>query len=162
MSEAALILFVAAIVGIAVLFRVARRSSRIGRSSKVRPPVKEFAIVDKVRSSADPYPYVYVNADGSARELHPEERNYLETPFQGADGARPYVKNSYSQRNGWGELAGFLERSELPASVVPQPAPAENPSKPLTRADQIQFLRSKGMVVSENPDGTFTARKPKG
>jgi hypothetical protein len=104
---------------------------------------------------------VYVNADGSARELHPDERNYLETPFQGGDGGRPYVKRNYSQRNGWGELAGFLERSELPTDVVMQPAPAENPSKPMTKSEQIQFLRNKGMVVTENPDGTFTARKPK-
>ena len=31
-----------------------------------------------------PYPYVYVLADGSARELHENERKYLETEFSGA------------------------------------------------------------------------------
>jgi len=35
----------------------------------------------------EPYPYVHVNADGSARELHPSERRYLETEFKGGDGA---------------------------------------------------------------------------
>ena len=120
-----------------------------------------YAIVEKGRSSVDPYPYIYVNADGSARELHQTERDYLETRFQPGDGGRPYVKSNYSQKNGWGEVAGFLKRSDLPKEIVIQAAPAENPSKPVTRSDQIQFLRDKGMVVTENPDGTFTVRKPK-
>ena len=120
-----------------------------------------YAVVKKGRSGVDPYPYVYVNVDGSARELHPDECDYLETPFPGGDGARPYVKGSYSQRNGWGEISGFLKRSELPSEIVTQAAPPENPSKPLTRSDHIQFLRDKGLVVTENPDGTFTAQKPK-
>ena len=33
--------------------------------------------------AADLYPYVYVNADGTARELHPSEQKYLETRVQG-------------------------------------------------------------------------------
>jgi len=106
-----------------------------------------------------PYPYVYVNADGGARELHPDERDYLETRFQPGDGARPYIKDSYLKRNGWGELSGFLKRSQLPSGIVVQAAPAENPLKPMTRSDTIRFLRDKGMVVTENPDGTFTVKK---
>lgn len=108
-----------------------------------------------------PYPYVYVNADGSARELHPNERDYLETRFQTGDGNTPYVKRNYSQRNGWGDVTGFLKRSHLPMEIVIQAAPAENPSKPLTRSEEIRFLRDKGLVVTENPDGTFTVQKPK-
>lgn len=123
-----------------------------------RPP-KQYAIVD--RSTSDPYPYVYVNADGSARELHPAERNYLETPFHPADGARPYVKDRYTQKNGWGEIAGFLERARLPKEVAIHAATGETPNQPLTRPDQIRFLRDKGMVVTQNPDGTYTVRNPK-
>jgi hypothetical protein len=37
------------------------------------------------------YSYVYANADGTARELHPNERNYLETEFLLGDGAAPHV-----------------------------------------------------------------------
>jgi hypothetical protein len=51
---------------------------------------------------AAPYPYVYVNADGTARELHANEQKYLETDFKGGDGAAPYVKSSYQERDGWG------------------------------------------------------------
>ena len=134
----------------------------LGKPSKRRPVQRRgYAFVEKDRSGVDPYPYVYVNVDGSARELHPDECDYLETPFSPGDGARPYVKGSYSQTNGWGEISGFLKRSELPSEIVIQAAPPENPSKPLTRSDQIQFLRDKGLVVTENPDGTFTAQKPK-
>jgi hypothetical protein len=133
----------------------------LGKRSGRPVQFRGYDIVEKDRSGVGPYPYVYVNVDGSARELHPDESDYLETPFSPGDGARPYVKGSYSQRNGWGEISGFLKRSELPSEIVIQAAPPENPSKPLTRSDLIQFLRNKGLVVTENPDGTFTAQKPK-
>lgn len=118
------------------------------------------AIVNRDQSNAGPYPYVYVNADGTARELHPGERNFLETPFHPADGGRPYVKDSYSQKNGWGEVAGFLRRSKLPLGTPIFAAPEENPCKPATKEDQIQFLRAKGMEVTENSNRSFTVRRP--
>lgn len=134
----------------------------LGGSSRRRPvQLSEHAIVEKGRSGLETYPYVYVNVDGGARELHPDECDYLETPFSPVDGARPYVKGSYSQKNGWGEISGFLKRSELPSEIVIQASPSESPAKPPTRSDQIQFLRSKGLIVTENPDGTVTAQKPK-
>ncbi len=74
-------------------------------------------------STDAPYPYVYVNADGTARELHGSERRYLETPFKGGDGAAPYVKSNYDERNGWDELAGYLERSRLPSEIAVGDAP---------------------------------------
>jgi len=145
------------VLGAAVLLWIMRRAGKTGRPDHL----DGYAVVKKGRSRVDPYPYVYVNADGSARELHPDERDYLESALQPGDGGRPYVKRNYSQKNGWGEVAGFLRRSHLPNEIVIQVAPAENPSKPLTRSDQIQFLRDKGMVVTENPDGTFTVQKSK-
>ncbi len=42
----------------------------------------------------EPYRYIYVNADGSARELHAGERDYLETEFTGGDGAAPHIKDN--------------------------------------------------------------------
>jgi hypothetical protein len=41
---------------------------------------------------------VYVNDDGSVRELTEAEKKYVETEFSPLDGARPYVKSHYSQR----------------------------------------------------------------
>jgi hypothetical protein len=141
------------ILGAAVLMWILWRSRQA--------PLDGYAIIEKSLSGVDPYPYVYVNADGSARELHPDERDYLETRFRPGDGNRPYVKRDYSQKNGWGEVTGFIERAHLPKDTVIHVAPAENPSGPLTKADQIRLLRDQGWVVTENPDGTFTAHKPK-
>jgi hypothetical protein len=106
-----------------------------------------------------PYPYVFVLADGSARELHENERKYLETEFSGGDGNRPYIKKSYEARDGWGEMKGYLQRGRLPPGTLIHPAPTEDPSKPLNREELIAFLRSKGVEVIENEDGSFTSRK---
>ena len=110
---------------------------------------------------AMPYPYVYVLADGSARELHANERKYLETEFSGGDGNMPYIKDSYEERNGWGEIKGFLKRAQLPLGTRIAAAPAEDPSKPMNREEYIAFLRGKGLEVIENPDGSFTSQKPR-
>ena len=107
---------------------------------------------------SEPYSYVHVEADGSARELHPSERRYLETEFKGGDGAAPYIKSRYDERNGWGELAGYLERSLLPDGVVIAEAPSDDPIRPLNRDDYIAWLRGKGVEVRENADGSFTVK----
>lgn len=73
------------------------------------------------------FPFVYVEVDGTARELSIDERAYLETGFDGADGNRPYIKVEYGQRDGWGELSGFLHRSKLPAGTPVSPAPRRRP-----------------------------------
>jgi hypothetical protein len=109
----------------------------------------------------EPYPYIYVNADGTARELHPEERQYLETEFSGGDGAAPHIKESYAERNGWDEVTGYLERSKLPDGMQTQEAPQENPCRPLGKTEYIAWLRSRGAVVTEKSDGSFTISKPR-
>ena len=110
-------------LGAAVLAWSVRRAGKTGRPVHL----DGYAIVEKGRSSVDPYPYIYVNGDRSARELTQNERDYLETRFQPGDGGRPYVKRNYSQKNGWGEAAGLLKRSHLPKEIAIQAAPAENP-----------------------------------
>jgi hypothetical protein len=120
-----------------------------------------YAIVGENEAASDPYPYVYVNSDGSAREIHRDERQYLQTRFLPMDGARPYVKDNYLQKNGWGEISGFLHRSKLPSGLATGAPPAENSNNPLTREQQIEFLRTKGFEVVENSDGSFTARRVK-
>jgi hypothetical protein len=144
------------VLGMATVVLIVRRSSKISKRGRGL----SYAILDRDQAGVDPYPYIYVNVDGSARELHPSERNYLETPFLPADGGRPYVKGNYSQKNGWGEIAGFLKRSKLPQGVQIVAAPEEDPSKFLTKENQIQFLRAKGMEVTENSDGGFTVKRP--
>jgi hypothetical protein len=93
------------------------------------------------------YAYIYVNADGSARELHSDERQYLESDFLPGDGAAPSIKRDYGQRNGWGEISGYLERSKLP--------------KALNKEAYVEWLLSKGMKVIENGDGSFVISDPR-
>ena len=66
---------------------------------------------------------VYIDNDGSARELTAAEKKYVDTEFSPFDGARPHIKQHYLERNAWGELRGFLEKSEVPDSVPVNPAP---------------------------------------
>jgi hypothetical protein len=111
--------------------------------------------------AAEPYPYIYVNADGTARELHATERAYLETEYKLGDGAMPYVKDTYDERNGWGELSGYLKRKALPAGTAVADAPLEDPRRPLTRADFANWLRGKGVDVIEHDDGSMSISKPR-
>ncbi len=92
-----------------------------------------------------PYPYVYINADGTARELHADERAWLDTEYKGGDGAMPNVKDSYDERNGWGELNGYLARTALPAGMAVADAPAENPIRTMSVDEFIVWLRGKGV-----------------
>lgn len=103
----------------------------------------------------EPFPYVYIDADGTARELHAAERTWLETEYKGGDGAAPNVKDSYEERNGWDELNGYLARTALPAGMPVGDAPTEDPRRPFTREDYIAKLRKKGLRVIENADGSL-------
>ncbi|WP_284350401.1 hypothetical protein [Roseisolibacter agri] len=73
------------------------------------------------RDAPDPTQFVWVEDDGSARELTPDEQEYLGTEFPPGDGARPYIKWRYGARTPDGRLSGFLERRKLPARVVVRP-----------------------------------------
>ena len=108
----------------------------------------------------EPFPYVYIDAEGTARELHAAERACLEKRFKGGDGAMPYVKSTYEERDGWGELSGYLLRGELPAGTAIGHAPRKDPNRPITRADFVTWLRSKGVDVTENDDGSMTVARP--
>ncbi len=154
------------ILGIAAIFMILRRSP-LPKPNDLKPvaqakPSLAYAVVSKEESQAVPYPIVYVNDDESVRELHPDEREYLETPFHPADGGRPYIKGSFEAEDGWGKRGGFCPRSKIPHSISTQDAPAQNPTKPLTKEGLMEFLREKGLAVTENADGTVSAMKQPG
>ncbi len=62
------------------------------------------------------YNFVYVNEDGSVREVTVLEKLYLQTKYSGGDGDRPYIKSKYSEKDGWGKLSGFCYRTAIPGS----------------------------------------------
>jgi hypothetical protein len=130
----------------------------------MEPKLKAFPIVAANEAKSNPYPYVYVNEDGSVRELHPTERAELETPFSPLDGNRPYVKHSYDQKDGRKSLAGYCRRFAIPGRFHILPAPQEDPAitaRQKQAARMIQYAREHGFEYVENADGTVTIKRPK-
>jgi hypothetical protein len=120
-----------------------------------------LVVVSPTAALQKPYPYVFVTKDGSVRELHPEERKYLETLFSPFDGARPYIKQDFDSVDGWKSVQGFCLRSKIPNGLVVAGAPSDNPMPPMSKADIIESLRKKasGLDVTEQADGTVVAKR---
>ena len=64
--------------------------------------------------------YVYVEDDGSVRDLTADDQAYLDQEFLPNDGGRPYIKASYRSRTPSGSLGGFLERQKVPKDLRPR------------------------------------------
>ena len=89
---------------------------------------------------------VYINEDGSVRELTEADKKYVDTEFSPFDGARPYIKLHYSQRTALGEIRGYLPRTEVPEGMPINPAPSEHEPEhqtPQTVAESISELIRK-------------------
>jgi hypothetical protein len=63
------------------------------------------------------FKYVYVELDGSVRELYQDEKDYLLEEFHPSDGGRPYIKRNYNQLTPDNEIDGFLERRKVPKEI---------------------------------------------
>jgi hypothetical protein len=61
--------------------------------------------------------FVYVNQDGSVRELSPDEYD-LSQEFHPGDGGRPYIKTSYEGERWLGSVSGFLPRDLVPSGAL--------------------------------------------
>jgi len=108
--------------------------------------------------SVDPgFRYVYVNQDGSVREVSPAERTYISTEFAGSDSGRPYIKASFEARDGWGSLSGFIERCMVPARIRVAPVHPDYDA----RAEELGFdildaHRAAGDIIERNADGSVS------
>ncbi len=100
---------------------------------------------------------VYVNQDGSVRELSPQERKYLAEEFHPTDGGRPYIKSSYGSRDGWGSRSGFLARRRVPARLPILPVHPDYDAR-VKRLDEapLDASRAAGDIVELNADGSTT------
>ena len=103
------------------------------------------------------FPCVYVNQDGSVRELSQGEQAYLSRKFDPFDGARPYLKSNYRSLDGWGSQSGYMERRRVPSIVEIQPV---NPDYDMAAKDLEEDLlgihRASGDVVVTNSNGSVT------
>jgi hypothetical protein len=100
----------------------------------------------KMAAVSDADTLVYVNEDGSVRELTAAERTYVQTEFSPLDGARPHIKSRYADRTAWG-IQGYLPRAEVPDGVFIDPAPqsATAPQTAQAVADSLaKLIRKSG------------------
>ncbi|MCK0108905.1 hypothetical protein MWU58_06350 [Flavobacteriaceae bacterium S0825] len=70
-----------------------------------------------MKTEKEEFEYVYVENDGTVRELDNEEIEYLRTEFEPTDGARPYIKSSYNQLTPDNKISGFLQRNKVPKNI---------------------------------------------
>jgi hypothetical protein len=70
--------------------------------------------------------FVYVEDNGTARELSADEIKYLNTKFYPVDGARPYIKSRYKQLTPDGKIGGYLLRHKVPPEIQIRPLPNSN------------------------------------
>lgn len=81
-----------------------------------------FAFRTRPRRPGEPgFEYVFVEDDGTARELDADEQEYLQEKFHPADGARPYIKFRYESRTPDGRIGGYLRRRQLPKRIPVRP-----------------------------------------
>src|ERR1043166_8778125 len=124
-----------------IRWRQWRRNPFTTRSNRIVKPAKMAAMPN----AADVL--VYVNEDGSVRELTGAEKTYVSTQFSPLDGARPHIKSRYLDWTTWG-IQGYLPGAEVPRGVAIAPAPeqaAPQPQTPQAVADSLsQLVRKHG------------------
>jgi hypothetical protein len=62
------------------------------------------------------FDFVYIEKDGSVRELTGDEEDYLNQPFFPGDRNRPQVKKTYEDRID-NDISGFILRERIPPHI---------------------------------------------
>jgi hypothetical protein len=95
-----------------------RRIQRLGRLRALAAAFDAAQSRNYGRSAPMPSEVlVRIDADGAAWEMTDEEKAYVDKPFSPSDGARPYIKADYDQRDPLGRIEGFIDRAKLPSDV---------------------------------------------
>lgn len=82
----------------------------------------QFCWVGRSRRRAEAgFGYVFVNDDGTVRDLSSSEQTYLSMVFSPGDGARPYIKSHFEALDGWNSISGFIERRKVPSDIPIHP-----------------------------------------
>lgn len=74
-----------------------------------------------LRKKEPGFEYVYVEEDGSVRELFRDEIEYLNTEFDPTDSGRPYIKSSYNKKTPDNKIWGFIRRQDVPRRINIKP-----------------------------------------
>lgn len=71
-----------------------------------------------LRPRENGFDFVYIEIDGTVRELHSDEQDYLTTDFLPNDGGRPYVKSNYNEEMPDGKISGYIRRRRVPKGII--------------------------------------------
>jgi hypothetical protein len=114
--------------------------------------------IRRLRRPQEPgFRFVYINQDGSARELSPEEQRYLSQEFSLGDSGGPYIKASYESLDGWGSQSGFIARRRVPIQVVIRPVhPNYDAAVKELGDDLLDLQRAAGDDIVKNSDASIT------
>ena len=104
----AFVAVVAVVVGILALLLVAT-------------PIAKRREVAAMRAGTYADAHVFVEDDGSARDLTAQERAHLNGVYAFGDGARPYIKEKYASLTPDQRMSGYLPRKKLPRRVSVEP-----------------------------------------
>ena len=111
------------------------------------------------RGNEPGFKFVYVNQDGSVRELSPGEQAYLSEQFSGGDSGRPYIKSSYKSSDGWGSQSGFIVRRRVPSRITILPVhPNYDALEKELGNDMLGSHRAAGDIIETNVDGSITCK----
>lgn len=109
------------------------------------------------RGNEPGFKFVYVNQDGSAREVSPGEQAYLSEKFSGGDGGRPYIKFRYESADGWGSRSGFIERRRVPSRVAILPVHPDYDARVKELGHDVTGpLRAAGDIIEKTGDRSIT------
>ncbi|HIC32180.1 MAG TPA: hypothetical protein EYO76_09705 [Flavobacteriaceae bacterium] len=70
-----------------------------------------------LRKVEDGFEYVFIEENGTVRELYRYEKCYLKECFHPNDGARPYIKLRYKSKSSNGKIDGFILRKRIPKNI---------------------------------------------
>jgi hypothetical protein len=99
--------------------------------------------------------FVYVNQDGSVREISVGEQEYLTRRFDPFDGARPYIKSRYWSWDNWGSRSGYLKRYRVPWRISIQPVRPDFDTVIKDPEDMLGTYRAAGDAIVRNDDGSI-------
>ncbi|MCE3225608.1 MAG: hypothetical protein K0S32_159 [Bacteroidetes bacterium] len=68
------------------------------------------------RKKEQGFEFVYIEKDGTVRELNGNEEDFLNQPFFPGDPNKPYIKRNYDDRLN-GDISGFILRERVPATI---------------------------------------------
>jgi hypothetical protein len=114
-----------------------------------------WLLIATIRRQSD-ISFVYVNQDGSVREVSAGEKAYLAQRFHPFDGARPYIKSRYWSWDNWGSRSGYLKRSRVPFRITIQPVrPDYDTAIKELKEDILGPHRASGDVIVRNDNGSI-------